>query len=118
VLGTCANVTGSVAAPPLAIEFNFSVDSILNIGATAYKIDSGALVELGPVTSISEDRRVVTVLNPVNNASAGDNIVYLKDPVAESFGMLGYYLEFTLTNSDTTATELFSVNSQVFKSYP
>eukprot|EP01043_Picozoa_sp_COSAG02_P033860 COSAG02_NODE_2334_length_9117_cov_3.872810_2_plen_250_part_00 len=117
-VGTCANVTGSVAAPPLAIEFNFSVDSILNIGATAYKIDSGALVELGPVISISEDRRVVTVLNPVNNASAGDNIVYLKDPVAESFGMLGYYLEFTLTNSDTTATELFSVNSQVFKSYP
>ncbi len=117
-VGTCANVTGSVATPPLAIEFNFSVDSILNIGATAYKIDSGTLVELGPVTSISEDRRVVTVLNPVNNASAGDNIVYLKDPVAESFGMLGYYLEFTLTNSNTTATELFSVNSQVFKSYP
>ncbi len=115
---TCANVTGSVATPPLAIEFNFSVDSILNIGATAYKIDSGTLVELGPVTSISEDRRVVTVLNPVNNASGGDNIVYLKDPVAESFGMLGYYLEFTLTNSNTTATELFSVNSQVFKSYP
>jgi hypothetical protein len=117
-VGTCANVTGSVAAPPLAIEFNFSVDSILNIGATAYKIDSGALVELGPVTSISEDRRIVTVLNPTNNAAGGDNIVYLKDPVAESFGMLGYYLEFTLTNSDTTATELFSVNSQVFKSYP
>lgn len=117
-VGTCANVTGSVAAPPLAIEFNFSVDSILNIGATAYKIDSGTLVELGPVTSISEDRRVVTVLNPVNDASGGDNIVYLKDPVAESFGMLGYYLEFTLTNSNTTATELFSVNSQVFKSYP
>lgn len=117
-VGTCANVTGSVATPPLAIEFNFSVDSILNIGATAYKIDSGTLVELGPVTSISEDRRVVTVLNPVNDASGGDNIVYLKDPVAESFGMLGYYLEFTLTNSNTTATELFSVNSQVFKSYP
>ena len=117
-IGTCANVTGSVAAPPLAIEFNFSVDSILNIGATAYKIDSGTLVELGPVTSISEDRRTVTILNPVANAIGGDSIVYLKDPVAESFGMLGYYLEFTLTNSNTTATELFSVNSQVFKSYP
>jgi len=117
-IGTCANVTGSVAAPPLAIEFNFSVDSILNIGATAYKIDSGALVELKPVTSISEDRRTVTVLNPVANAIGGDSIVYLKDPVAESFGMLGYYLEFTLTNSNTTSTELFSVNSQVFKSYP
>ena len=117
-VGTCANVTGSIAVPPLAIEFSFSVDSILNIGATAYKIDAGSLVELGPVTSISEDRRIVTVLNPVNNAAGGDSIVYLKDPVAESFGMLGYYLEFTLTNSNTTATELFSVNSQVFKSYP
>jgi hypothetical protein len=28
----------------MAIEFNFSVDSILNIGATAYKINSGVLV--------------------------------------------------------------------------
>jgi len=31
---------------------------------------------------------------------------------------LGYYLEFTLTNTSTSATELFAVNSQVFKSYP
>jgi len=117
-IGTCANVTGSVAAPPMAIEFNFSVDSILNIGATAYKIDSGALVKLGPVTAISENRRIVTILNPIADAVGGDSIVYLKDPVAESYGMLGYYLEFTLTNTSTSATELFAVNSQVFKSYP
>ena len=58
----------------MAIEFNFSVDSILNIGATAYKINSGALVELGPVTAISENRRIVTILNPIANAVGGDSI--------------------------------------------
>lgn len=117
-IGTCVNVVGSVATPPLTIEFNFSVDSILNIGATAYKINSGALIELGPVTAVSEDRKIVTVLNPIANAVGGDSIVYLKDAVAESYGMLGYYLHFTLTNTSTSATELFAVNSQVFKSYP
>tara|TARA_R100000935_G_C2820532_1_gene159556 strand:- start:108 stop:857 length:750 start_codon:yes stop_codon:yes gene_type:complete len=117
-IGTCQTITGSVAAPPLVIGFNFSVDSILSIGDTAYKIAGGGIIELGPVTSISEDRRFVSVLVPIADAVGGDGIVYLKDPVAESYGMLGYYLEFTLTNTSTTATELFAVNSQVFKSYP
>ena len=77
-----------------------------------------SLSSVEPVTAISEDRRIVTLLNPIADAVGGDSIVYLKDPVAESYGMLGYYLEFTLTNTSTVATELFAVNSQVFKSYP
>ena len=117
-IGTCKAVTGSVSSAPLLIEFSFSVDSILNIGSTAYKIVAGEIVILGQVTSISEDRKIVSILNPVANAIGGDSIVYLKDAVAESYGMLGYYLQFTLTNTNTSATELFAVNSQVFKSYP
>ena len=52
--------------------------------------------------------------SPVN----GDFICYIKNSVAESHGVRGHYLEFTLTNHDITATELFAVKSSVFKSYP
>jgi hypothetical protein len=32
--------------------------------------------------------------------------------------VLGYYMEFTLTNSNTSPVELFSVGSDIMKSYP
>lgn len=117
-IGTCSTVTGSVAAPPIEITFTFSVDSILSVNDTAYKVNGTTIEEIGQVTAISADRTSITIGAPVADAVAGDLILYLKNPVAESYGMLGYYLEFTLTNTNTTATELFSVNSQVFKSFP
>jgi hypothetical protein len=42
----------------------------------------------------------------------------VKDAVAESYGARGYYMETTLTNTDTEAVELFAISSQIFKSYP
>jgi len=117
-IGTCLTVTGSVAAPPVVISFSFSVDSILSIGDKVYKVSAGVLSEVGPVTAISENRTAITIAIPVGDIVGGDQVVYLKDSVAESYGMLGYYLEFTLTNTSTSAVELFSVNTQVFKSFP
>ena len=37
---------------------------------------------------------------------------------AETHGMLGHELTFTLTNYNTTATELFAIEADVMKSYP
>jgi hypothetical protein len=45
-------------------------------------------------------------------------IMYIKNQQAESNGLLGHYCLFTATNTDTTATELFVVQSEVMKSYP
>ena len=39
----------------------------------------------------------------------GDFILFVNNTVAESYGMRGYYMEFTLSNNDTTPVELFSV---------
>jgi len=117
-VGTCNSVTGSVASAPIIIGFSFATDSMLGIGDTAYKVTVSGVLEIGPITAVSEDRKYITIGVPVNDLTSGDKIVYLKDPIAESYGMLGYYLEFTLTNTSTTPVELFSVNSQVFKSYP
>lgn len=42
----------------------------------------------------------------------------VKNQIAESYGVLGHYGRFKLTNSATTPTELFAVESDVMKSYP
>tara|TARA_R110002096_G_scaffold74454_3_gene176535 strand:+ start:210 stop:1043 length:834 start_codon:yes stop_codon:yes gene_type:complete len=42
----------------------------------------------------------------------------VKNQIAESYGVLGHYGRFKLTNSSTTAIELFAVESNVMKSYP
>jgi len=47
--------------------------------------------------------------------------LYIKNPIAESHGILGHYCEFTLTLDPTKAinpTELFAVESEVMKSFP
>ena len=56
-------------------------------------------------------------LSPISN---GSHLFYLfvKNQVAESHGILGHFMEFTISNTDTTPTELFAVESEVMKSYP
>ena len=50
--------------------------------------------------------------------SNGDFILIIKNSIAESYGARGYFMEVQLTNSDTTEAELFSIGSEVFKSFP
>jgi hypothetical protein len=65
-------------------------------------------------TTITVDASAAGAYIPVQ----GDFIVSYKNSVAESHGVLGYYMEFTLTNSNTSPVELFSVGSDIMKSYP
>jgi hypothetical protein len=103
--------------------FNFSLGSIVSIGDTVY---FGATPTLGgTITAIDDTLLTISLTSdgscgtiagtaPVN----GNHILYFKDAVAESYGARGYYMEITLTNTTTTAVELFAITSEVFKSYP
>jgi hypothetical protein len=44
--------------------------------------------------------------------------LYIKNAVAESHGVLGHYCIFDIENGNTAKTELFSVESEVMKSFP
>ena len=103
--------------------FNFSLGSIVSIGDTVY---FGATPTLGgTITAIDDTLLTISLTSdgscgtiagtaPVN----GNHILYFKDAVAESYGARGYYMEVSLTNTTTTAVELFAITSEVFKSYP
>ena len=80
-----------------------------------------APVFVGTVQSINVD-----LPNGINNLVVSGTvavpdvsfILYVKNQVAESHGVLGHYCVFTLTNDDTEAVELFAVKSEVMKSFP
>lgn len=119
-IGDCTNVSGPNNAT--VVEFDFPVGSIISIGDTAFKgnppLSSGEITAINNQTvpfSITID---TTINNPPAPPVAGDFIAVLKNSVAESHGARGYYMEFTLSNSDTSEVELFSVGSNVMKSYP
>jgi hypothetical protein len=45
-------------------------------------------------------------------------LMYIKNSVAESHGVLGHYCVFNLENDSTSKVELFALESEVMKSYP
>ena len=99
------------------LTFPFDLGSIISIGDSVYY---GATPSVGG-TIINIAARVLTIDTTVVGGSVpggGDFICSIKNSVAESHGVRGHYLEYTLTNTSTEATELFAVKSSIFKSYP
>jgi hypothetical protein len=105
------------------LTFAFSLDSIISIGDTIY---FGATPTLGGTITAIDDK--ILTISLTSNGSCGtivgtapvngDYILYFKNAVAESYGARGYYMKVELTNSSTSAVELFAIGSEVFKSYP
>lgn len=106
-------------ATTLTYPTGFKFSSMISVGDLAYKNNSGTLQLLGEIKGVLNN--VMTIDTNTTGGSVpsdGDFILYVKNSVAESYGVRGYYMEFELTNELTTATELFSVGSSIFKSFP
>jgi len=116
-----ANVTTVDATTPAATTLTFAssvnIGSIISIGDMIYYGSTPVLG--GVVTGLSG--QVVTIDTTITGASApsnGDFILYVKNTVAESHGVMGHYCEYELTNTSTSKVELFSVGSESMKSFP
>lgn len=101
------------------VTFPFSVGSIISVGDIAYKNNAGALLKLGPITAISSNSITInTTVTGGNIPSVSNYILCIKNSTAESYGAMGYYMQFELENNNTSRVEMFSVASSIFKSYP
>jgi hypothetical protein len=87
------------AAPVYAGVLNAKID------ANTIEIDSNAA---------SPDGSAAVIPTAFN---IGELMLYVKDSVAESHGVLGNYCIFSLTNTNSEASELFSIEAEVMKSY-
>ena len=130
-IGNTEDVTPQ--SPPNAqtdrVLYNANLDLYnLNIGDIMIwqePIIDGSFRYWGVVTNKSFDaqgRNVVYIETDSESSRPSGNYPYftaaVKNSVAESNGILGHYGEITLTNTKSTAVELFAVVSNVMKSFP
>lgn len=98
----------------LVFSFNLS-RSPVSVSDQLYVIRNQALLLIGTVTNHTSNYIIVNSITTIPNS--GEVIVLVKNSTAESYGARGYYMDVQLTNSDTTEVEIFSIASNVFKSF-
>lgn len=124
VVSNVANPTGQAL-----LQFEFPIDSMLYLGDIIYFCEPQAggysnPLLVGEVTDIGFIDEVLTVTVQIDSANGGqapevgDFILYAKNTVAESSGVLGHYNVITLVYDNTAKTELFAVEAEVMPSYP
>ena len=134
-IGDSLAVGGVAAVYNIDFPLTLSIGSILSVGDLLYyaeppiaPVTTLTPVFAGTVTDIqvnlpsSLNRIVIDATlaggetNPVPIQDAF--FLYIKNPIAESHGILGHYCEFTLEINTQEASELFAVESEVMKSFP
>jgi hypothetical protein len=122
-IGNCTSVT--TIGPDIRLNFPITLDigTSISIGDTIYATTSLTLI--GTVFDVVVDLPNGLNYIQINSPSAvpivppgGVFILFIKDQTAESYGVLGHYCEFVLTNTSTSAVELFAVETEVMKSFP
>ena len=123
------------AAVPAAVEVNFqisptpvSIGSIASIGDILYYALPpyttpqlfGEIVDIIQNYPAGLNRIVVDTTIPLATIPPIQDpyIMWVKNSVAESHGVLGHYCVFELSNPSTSKVELFAAESEIMKSYP
>jgi hypothetical protein len=117
-LGTVSTVDSTIPAA-VVLTFTFNIGTIISVGDTLYKNIAGTVVKVGDI--IGTTSNTITVNTTVTGGSipsANDFMLYIKNSIAESYGASGYYMQFEITNDSQARTEIFSISSSIFKSYP
>jgi hypothetical protein len=128
-IGRSITISGPTNATVVDFSINplVSIGSILSVGDTLYfslPPDYDTPTLFGEVTEINVNLRG-GINNIVVDATSGTlpgindpYLLYIKNSVAESHGVLGHYCVFDIENDNTSPVELFAIESEVMKSYP
>jgi hypothetical protein len=102
---------GECALEGLVLSFAFNLENEVSVGDRVLNINQGVVG-----TILSKTTNSLT-LDAVANITSGDYVLCSKPQNSESRGLLGYHMEVTAILSKTTKVEVFSVNSEVVKSF-
>ncbi len=117
-LGTVSTVN-STTPSAVVLTFTFNIGTIISVGDTLYKNNAGTVVKIGDIVGTTSNTIIVnTTVAGGSVPSNGDFMLYIKNSIAESYGASGYYMQFEITNDSQARTEIFSISSSIFKSYP
>ena len=93
-----------------------SVPHNIDVGDIAYQMVNDEYVKIGVIDNKTGTTCEMDAL--ANTPSVGDFIFSVKNNVAESYGLKGYYAKLRMTSESTDPCELFAVNTEVVKSFP
>ena len=101
---------------PNTLVFPFYLSQLpISVSDKVYVVRNNTFLLIGTVVNYALN---FIIVNSITNAPiSGEFIVLVKNSAAESYGARGYYMDVTLSNSDTTEVEIFSISSNVFKSF-
>lgn len=89
-----------------------------NIGTISSKFGQvKSVVFNGTETTIEMVKHPYVPGTPPIEPAQGHYLLLSKNSTAESYGLRGVYMDVTLTNSETDHTELFSISSELLKSF-
>ena len=91
------------------------VPGSVSIGDVLFRATGGSYERIGTITGRSGNTLTVGQANIL--ATANDFIFASKSPIAESYGLKGYYASIRLVTDSTDAVELYAVNSEISKNY-
>lgn len=122
---TTRTIVGSTATIDFSISPLIAIGSIVSIGDYLY-FGSSTPQLAGQITQINVNYPAGINQLVINTSITGtvpipSNVqfyLYIKNSIAESHGVLGHYCKFTMENSSTSKIEMFSVESEVMKSFP
>jgi len=120
-IGNLVSSAPSSTAGRINLTFDVSLGSILSGHDDIYYVDAiSGNVRVGHVTGINQATKTIEVFFGITFPAIPNNVFvfFYKNVVAESHGARGYFMEFTLENDSTLPVELFSVGSDLMKSYP
>ena len=103
------------------IEFPAStpISSSISIGDFLYQTGIiGQVIAIDLATNVITINNDTVAITTLNTAVDNEFTYYVQNSAAESHGLLGHYMEVTLTNNSGIAQELFAVESDIMKSYP
>jgi hypothetical protein len=125
-IGACNGVSGGGTTISFSVSPMVSLGNI-SIGDYIYwsSLPSTVLTLGGQVTGININypqginEITVSIAAPATPVpSSGSYILFIKGAIAESHGVLGHYCVFNMQNYSQDKIELFSVETEIMKSFP
>jgi len=102
--------------PNITMTFPHIQDSV-QVGDTAYyQNTSGTIVQMGAVTSVTNNSISCDIGGLVVRPTSSDFILFSKDSRGNTSSIRGYYAEVKMKNDATAACELYDVGSEIFES--
>lgn len=115
-IGTPINVDATDTSAVL-VTFSFNIDGMISIGDLMYEKAVVGTTLIGTITNVNGS--VITV--DTTSGSIPDTntfVLYIKNNVAESYGITGYYMKYTIENNSSNFVEIYTIGSSLFKSRP